>query len=80
MFLGPSMTKVNVVSLAVKSPRKLQSEIQLFHQARITVCLQLDPKVLARQKAQEVRDEKRSAQMKRETAGMKKMSSFFARK
>jgi len=41
--------------------------------------LQLDPKALARQKAQEVRDEKHKAQMKRETSGMKKMSSFFTR-
>jgi hypothetical protein len=42
--------------------------------------LQLDPKVLSRQKALEAREEKRSAQIKRETSGMKKMSSFFTRR
>lgn len=41
---------------------------------------QVDPKEVAKLRALEAREEKKMQQVKRETTGMKKMSSFFAPK
>lgn len=42
--------------------------------------VQIDIKEISKMRSLEARDEKRSQQIKRETAGMKKMSAFFAKK
>ena len=41
--------------------------------------MQLDAKAIARMKAREAAAEKKAQQIKRQSAGMKKMSSFFSK-
>ena len=86
--LPPTHSLVNVSSAHMSLAAKLLSrhgpcgcvEEVLDGLLNLVGLSQVDPKALARQKAQEAREEKQKAQIKRETAGMKTMSSFFSRK